>query len=390
MFVSHASFPGTSGDTSNHLEMIMQFRQKGLDVFLVCHWHFQSRIFDEKMRNLGIKIVRIPFMPPTILDFANTSFVLSLMRLLSYHVVQCFTVLFVLTKEGIRDHVIVRCNLTTLPLAFVLRILGIDCMAEIGELPMTTYVPNLGTSVKGVLFKLEAKTLCSYSRFRVMAIEQLEYLVELGIPKEKIIISSPGINLSKMPARVKLSSLPPASFGFFGVLEPYQGVDILIKAFSIVSATVPNSKLYVIGTGTMKTSLRQLANDLGLSGNVLFVDPVDREVLWREYFPKFRIVVIPRPKSVSSTLVPMKLIESLSAGKVVITTPIKTIEHIIESCVIIVPPSDPKSLAAAMLKIVGNEDLQTELSQKSVEVAGLFDIDRVADAILNAFKKQIV
>jgi glycosyltransferase involved in cell wall biosynthesis len=100
-----------------------------------------------------------------------------------------------------------------------------------------------------------------------------------------------------------------------------------------------------------------------------------------------RALVIPRPKTASSTVAPMKLIESLWAGKVVITTPTKTIEHIIESCVIIVPPSDPKSLAAAMLKIVENEDLQTELSQKSVEVASFFDIDKAANAILNALKK---
>jgi glycosyltransferase involved in cell wall biosynthesis len=341
------------------------------------------------MRKLGIRVVRIPFRPPSLLDFARSVFILSLVRLLSYYVVQCFTVLLVLTRERIRDHVIVRCVLTTLPLAFVLKILRIDCMAEIAELPMGTYIPNLGRSVKGVLFKLEPKVLRCYTRFRVMAYEQLEYLVKLGIPKEKIIVSPSGINLSNMPATVNLSSLPPTTFGFFGLLEAWQGIDILIKAFSIVSTTFPNSKLYVIGTGTMKTSLKQLAEELGLSGNVIFVDPVEREILWREYFPKFRIVVIPRPKSASSTLVPMKLIESLSAGKVVITTPIKSIEQIIKSCAIIVPYSDIKSLAAVMLKIIENEDLQVELSRKSMEVASFFDIDKVADNILNAFKKQL-
>jgi glycosyltransferase involved in cell wall biosynthesis len=385
--VSHAGFPGTSGDSSHHLEMIMKFRQKGLDVFLVCPWHFQRRIFDEKMKKLGIKVVRIPFMPPRLLDFENSVFVLSLMKLLSYYVVQCLTVLLVLTKEHIRDHVIVRCVITTMPLAFVLKILRIDCMAEISEgLPLGTCIPNLGRNVKRVLFTLEPKVLSCYTRFRVLAYEQLEYLVKLGIPREKIIMSPPGINLNRMPGKVNLSGLPPATFGSFGVLEPWQGVDILIRAFSIVSTAFPNSKLYVIGTGTMKTSLRQLAEELGLSGNVLFVDPVEREILWRDYFPKFRIVVIPRPNTALSTIVPMKLIESLSAGKVVITTPIKSVEHIIESCVIIVPPSDTKSLAAAMIKIIENEDLQMELSRKSMEVASLFDIDKVADNILNAFK----
>lgn len=368
--------------------MIMKFRQKGLDVFLVCPWHFQGRIFDEKMGKLCIKVVRIPLIPPSLLDFPNSMFVLSLMKLLSYYVVQCLTVLLVLTKERIRDHVIVRCVLTTMPLAFVLKILRIDCMAEISEgLPMGRYIPNLGRNVRKVIFTLEPKVLHCYTRFRVLAYEQLEYLVRLGIPKENIIMSPPGINLSRMPAKVSISSLPPATFGSFGVLEPWQGVDILIRAFSIVSTAFPNSKLYVIGTGTMKTSLRQLAEELRLSGNVLFVDPVEREILWREYFPKFRIVVIPRPNTALSTIVPMKLIESLSAGKVIITTPIKSVEHIIKSCVIIVPPSDTKSLAAAMLRIVENEELQMELSQKSMEVASLFDIDKVADIILNGFKK---
>jgi glycosyltransferase involved in cell wall biosynthesis len=195
------------------------------------------------------------------------------------------------------------------------------------------------------------------------------------------------MDLSNMPAPVNLSSLPPATFGFFGFLEPYQGLDILVRAFSIVSTAYPNSKLYIIGNGTLKISLKQLAAELRLSSNIVFVDPVQREVLWREYFPKFRMVVIPRPKSVSSTLVPMKLIESLAAGKVVITTSIKSAEHIIESCAIIVPYSDIKSLASAMLNIIPNENLQMELSRKSVEAASFFDINRVADGILNAFKK---
>jgi glycosyltransferase involved in cell wall biosynthesis len=387
LFATYASFPGTSGDSSHHLEMIMEFKRKGLDVFLVCPWHVESRIFDQKMRRLGIKVVRIPLMPPTILDFVSSGFVRNLIRVFSYYIVECFTVLLVLTKERIRDHVIVRCVLLTLPLAFVLKILRIDGMAEFAELPIGTYIPNLGTGVKGVLLMLEAKVLHSCSRFRVMVNEQLEYLVKLGIPKEKIIVSFPGINLSKMPAQAKLSSLPPATFGYFGLLEAWNGVDNLIKAFSIVSSTFRNSKLYLIGTGTMKTSLKQLAEELGLSGNVLFVDPMEREILWREYFPKFRIVVLPRPKTASSSLVPMKLIESLAAGKVVITTPIKSIEYIIKSCAIIVPSSDPESLATAMLKIIDNQDLQMELSQKSVVVASLFNIDKVADAILNAFNK---
>jgi hypothetical protein len=42
-----------------------------------------------------------------------------------------------------------------------------------------------------------------------------------------------------------------------------------------------------------------------------------------------------------------------------------------------------------MLKIIENEDLQMELSRKSIEVASYFNIDKVADNILNAFKKQL-
>jgi glycosyltransferase involved in cell wall biosynthesis len=387
VFVSHANFPGTSGDSSHHLEMIKKFRQKGLDVFLVCPWHVQGQIFDEKMRKLGIKVVRIPLIPPSLRDFANKLFVLNLARLFSYYFIEFFVVYVFLAKEGIRDRVIVRCVLTTLPLALVLRILRIDGMAEIAELPMAPYLTNLGNGMKGVLSKLELTVLRSYKRFRVMAYEQLEYLVKLGIPKEKIIVFSSGVNLGSMPAAVNLDSLPPATFGFFGILEPYQGLDILLRAFSIVSTAYPSSKLYVIGNGTLKESLKQLAEELRLSNNIVFVDPVAREILWREYFPKFRIVIIPRPKSVSSTLVPMKLIESLSAGKVVITTPIQSVENVIKSCAIIVPYSDINSLAAAMLKIIDNEDLQQELSQKSIEAARFFDIGKVADAILHSFAK---
>lgn len=388
MFISSASIPGTSGDSSHNLELIKKFRQKGLNVFLVCYWHPQSRVFDKKMRDKGINVVRIPFAPPSLLDAVNKTYFSNFMKLLSYYLVECFTVLVVLSKERIRDHVIVRCVPRTLPVSFVLRILRINCMAETAELPMGTNNPSLGGGAKSVLLEIESKALRSYTWFKVPGYEQLEYLERLGIPREKIIVLPAGVNLQDMPRAINLRDIPPATFGFFGTLEPHQGVDILVKAFSTVVKTFPNSKLYVVGSGTIKESLKQLAEGLQLSGNVVFVDAIDREVLWREYFPRFRAVVIPRPKSDASSLVPMKLIESLAAGKIVITTPIKSAEHIIKSCAIIVPHSDINNLATAMLNIISDENLQMELSRKSVEAASSFDIGKVVDSILESFEKQ--
>jgi glycosyltransferase involved in cell wall biosynthesis len=388
VFVSSASIPGTSGDSSHNLELIKKFRQKGLEVFLLCYWNPQCRVFDKKMKGMGINVVRIPFAPPSLLDAVNKTYFSNFMKLLSYYLVECFTVLVVLSKERVRDHVIVRCVPRTLPVSFVLRILRINCMAETAELPMGTNNPSLGSGVKSVLLEIESKALRSYTWFKVPGYEQLEYLERLGIPREKIIVLPAGVNLQDMPRAINLSDIPPATFGFFGTLEPHQGVDILVKAFSTVVKAFPNSKLYVVGNGTMKASLKHLTEGLQLSGNVVFVDAIDREVLWREYFPKFRAVVIPRPESVASSLVPMKLIESLAAGKIIITTPIKSAEHIIESCAIIVPYSDINSLATAMLNITADENLQMELSRKSVEAASSFEIGKVVDSILESFEKQ--
>ena len=381
---SPSSFPGTSGDTANYLELVRGFKRKGFKVTLICPQHPQGRRFDEKMVKEGIKVVRIVFNPPRLKDFNDKSVFLILLKLMSFYIVEAFTVLCVLLKERSK-FCFVRYGILSLPILPLVRLLGIRCICDVFELP--TSIPQIPRVLEKMCHVLDKKLLPLSAAIRIMNYENLTLLCTLGIRKDRILVSHPGLDLRNKPPTVDLHDIPPATFGFFGVLEKWQGVDNLLKAFADVVRVHADSKLYIIGDGTMARKLKQIAEDLRLSDSVIFTGAVPREILWHKYFPRFRVLIIPRPRTYSSFLVPMKLIEGLAAKKVIITTPINSVvQNILKSCTLIVSP-DIKSLANAMLKVIEDENLQSELCKNTEDAIKFFDINRVVDDILNMFDR---
>lgn len=58
---------------------------------------------------------------------------------------------------------------------------------------------------------------------------------------------------------------------FVGRLAPVKRVDLLIKEFSKVVMSIPDTKLYIVGDGPEKKNLELLCNDLKISDKVVFL-----------------------------------------------------------------------------------------------------------------------
>ncbi len=379
--ISPSKFPGTTGDTANYSEIVNQLAKDGFKVFLIC-----PKNPDAKNQTLSlskdVEIIRIPFLPPRLQEIKDKVKTSDYFRLLIFLFIELLTVWSVVTRKKIR-YGIIRHDILTIQLPFFLKIFRIRTIAD-GE----TLDEILKNKTKKIFFKLlqryEKRAIKYYNFFKVTSDGHLNNLKKLGFPKSKILMIPIGINLDNIPV-YPIEEIPKHTFGYFGVLEEWQGLDILIDGFQLLQKKIPNAKLYILGEGSLKSQLKKKVVENNLSSNVIF-NSVTRDVLFNEYFKKFRIVVIPRPKQKDSKdeIIPIKLIESFAAAKPIIVMDIPIMRKFPKNAVYIVESSDAESLANAMEELSYNENKMNQFSKNAFEVSKNYDIQSMVKKIENS------
>ena len=84
--------------------------------------------------------------------------------------------------------------------------------------------------------------------------------------------------------RAALNFLPEhLVFAQVGALVPHKGHTVLLEAFSLVAATLPNARLLIVGAGPEESRLKSLAARLDLGDRVVFTGYVDDTLLFFQH-----------------------------------------------------------------------------------------------------------
>jgi 1,2-diacylglycerol 3-alpha-glucosyltransferase len=212
----------------------------------------------------------------------------------------------------------------------------------------------------------------------------LRTLRENGLNTRAFVLSN-GIELSKFNANLKHEQFD-RQFGlkdenkkilYVGRLMKEKGLDILIKAYGIVNAKVPNTNLIIVGKGHIRRNLEDLANGLGLK-NVIFTGFISDSLL-RQAYASSDIFVLPSYAEIQ----PLVLLEALAMGLPAIGTNVGGIpEMIIEGRNgYIVKPGDREGLAERIITILNDSKLRKEFSRNSLQMARENDIEKSADKL---------
>lgn len=384
--ITPAKFPGTAGDTANYTEIINQMDAEGMEVILICP------AIDKIIREVNLPkstIIRIPIRPPRLEQIRTNTSIRHYISALSFMFVESIMVLWILKRKRI-NHVFMRHGLLTMQLPFLLKLIGIRTVAD-GE-TVTDYLEDM--RINKVVFKLlrrfEKRAIKAYSFFKVSSCNQAQSLEILGYPKERILIVPVSINVEDIP-KYRVEELPANTFGYFGVLEKWQGINTLFEAFLLLLKKIPTAKLYIIGDGSMKEELRHKIDNANVQQQIILVDGVTRNILWEKYFNKFRVMVIPRPRQNNSVdfMLPIKLVESLASGKPTIAVDIPIMKEIPPRSIYLIPSPDPQLLADAMERLSTNEALQRECSAAAMSYARNYDIRTNIKKLTNALLSDI-
>ncbi len=153
-------------------------------------------------------------------------------------------------------------------------------------------------------------------------------------------------------------SPPPQIAASFTVLSvgnliPIKGHALLLSAFANVSASIPNSRLEIIGDGCERERLIELAKALDLTGRVSFLGRQSREAVAQAMR---RCAVFALPSSYEG--LGCVYLEAMSSGKPAIGCRGQGIDEIIEHGKngLLISPGDQAELAESLRVILLNED----------------------------------
>jgi glycosyltransferase involved in cell wall biosynthesis len=254
------------------------------------------------------------------------------------------------------------------------RLAGIGSGSAVVYTPhaISTQDPMLG-SAKRLVFGAGEKTLAGLTD-RIIAVSsaECEHIVDLGIPRAKLVVIPNGVAPAGGPTRAAARvavGLPEdaLAIGFVGRLSRQKAIDVLIAAFAPVAKANAKARLVVIGEGEEGAAARQQAERLGCARQVIWLGAVD--ALPR--YPAFDLFAQPSRYEGFSYAV----LEASSHGVAVLTTDVGGSREAIIDGVSgqIVPPDAPQAFAAALAVLAVDPQRLAAMGRAARERAGAVD-----------------
>jgi glycosyltransferase involved in cell wall biosynthesis len=177
-------------------------------------------------------------------------------------------------------------------------------------------------------------------------------------------------------------------------LAKRKNIDGLLRAFALLpKAIATNYSFVIIGDGPEKSSLVELANNLGLC-NVIFVGQIgDNEK--REYLCRSKLFVL-CPVPYRSTFegneegFGISYIEAQAAGLPIVGSNIGGIpEAVGDAGILVQNPEDPQEIASCIQQLLLDKDLYTNLQDSALSRVKNFDRKLIFKQFLRLYQKAL-
>lgn len=229
---------------------------------------------------------------------------------------------------------------------------------------------------------------------RVIAVSEItrrHYLERARLRPERVVTIYNGIDPTAFQAgpgvgeeaRAELAIPPDAPvLATVAVQREPKGIQHMLAALPAVAAAFPTVRYLLVGDGPHRPALEQQARELGLADRVVFAGA-------REDVPRLLaaadIFVLP---SLTEAL-PTVVAEAMAAGLPIVATTVGGIPEMVRhgEAALLVPPSDPEALAAAVLRLLANPRQASAMGRSGRRlVAERFDIRTQARALADDYR----
>ena len=172
----------------------------------------------------------------------------------------------------------------------------------------------------------------------------------------------------------------PAEGPIVGVvarLEPEKGHPTLLEAWPLVLAAIPDATLLVVGEGSRREALEAMSHELGIAGRVVFTGRRDDVPA---VTAALDVAVLPSYREALG----LTILEAMALSRPVVASNVGGIPEMVEDGVtgLLVPPRDPESLAAAIVRLLRDHPLADMLARAGHDlVHERFCIELMVDAV---------
>ena len=190
-----------------------------------------------------------------------------------------------------------------------------------------------------------------------------------------------GIELAPFK-RVNGSRLPHQGL-FLGRMVPSKGVRDAVTAWAKVAARLPRAELLLVGEGPERAQAVAIASELGIESSVTplgFVTEDEKRRLLQES----SVLVAPSYEEGWGIAV----CEALASGTPVVGYRLPVLDELFPDSYVGVPLGDVATLGEMALNILLDPTLAAALSRKGRETVARYDVERVAEAELDAILQR--
>jgi glycosyltransferase involved in cell wall biosynthesis len=191
-----------------------------------------------------------------------------------------------------------------------------------------------------------------------------QVIAETGIEAARVVSIPTGIDLERFrpadrdAARAALDLPRDAKIaGIVATLRSWKGHRYLLQALAAMRR--PEVLLVVVGDGPQREALETLAASLGISAQVRFAGDQKDVAAWMNAFDVFCL------PSYANEGVPQALMQAMACALPVITTPVGSIDEIVEAGVtgVMVPPQNEVRLRVELSKLLDDEPRRRQLGE---------------------------
>lgn len=183
-----------------------------------------------------------------------------------------------------------------------------------------------------------------------------------------------GVDTAVFAPASSIASSAQLRIGYLGRLEPYKGVDTLLRA----AAMRPGWRVEITGEGPQRPDLETLAGELGIADRVSFLGFAEGEALADRY-RRLDVVVVPSiPWPGWREQFCRVAVEAMASGVPVVASRSGAIPDVVAEAGVLVEPGDPAALALGVDEALESER-GPQLRAAGVARSADFTWERVAE-----------
>ncbi len=153
-------------------------------------------------------------------------------------------------------------------------------------------------------------------------------IIDRGISSDHVTVISNAVNADEFTSggepdamlAQELGITSSTILGFVGSFYGYEGLHLLCRALPQILKSRPNAKLLLVGGGPEEDRLKSLADELGLTEQIVFTGRVPHDQV-QKYYDLIEVLVYPRSRIRLTDLVtPLKPLEAVAINKILVAS----------------------------------------------------------------------